>query len=71
MKEYKVIKYAVCDPYDRRTFSYDMESSLNAYAEDGWEVLSIAGADYSLIAILERDISCDISESKTDTPPTE
>jgi hypothetical protein len=71
MKEYRVIKYYVRDPFDRSTFHYDMERSLNAYAEDGWEVLSIAGADYSFIAILERDISCDISESKTDTPPTE
>lgn len=55
MKEYKVIKYTVCDPYDRRTFHYDMEKSLNAYAEDGWEVLSIAGSDYCFIAIFERD----------------
>jgi hypothetical protein len=33
-----------------------MEKSLNNHAKEGWEVLSIAGADYSFIAILERDI---------------
>ena len=55
MKEYKVIKYTVSDPYDSRTFHYDMEESLNNYAKAGWEVLSIAGADYSFIAILEHD----------------
>lgn len=75
MKEYKVIKYAVSDPYDRGYFTYDMEQSLNNHAKAGWKVLSISGADYCFIAILERDISCDISrdisESEIDTPPTE
>ena len=56
MKQYKVIKYTTSDPYDRRTFHYDMEKSLNNYAEAGWELLSIAGADYSFIAILEQDM---------------
>lgn len=55
MKEYKVIKYACSDPYDRSSFTRDMEESLNIHAKDAWEVLSIAGADYSFIAILERD----------------
>lgn len=75
MKEYKVIKYTVSDPFYRRNFHYDMEKSLNSYAKAGWKVLSIAGADYCFTAILERDISCDISrdisESEIDTPPTE
>lgn len=61
MKEYKVIKYAVSDPFYRSCFTRDMEESLNSYAKDGWKVLSIAGADYCFIAILERDISCDMT----------
>lgn len=59
MKEYKVIKYSVRDPFDRGSFPCDMERSLNAHAEDGWEVLSIAGVDYSFIAILERDTTAE------------
>ncbi len=62
MKEYKYLH-----TFADSTF----ESDVNGLVRQGWKVIHIEWLIPDVAVFLERDISCDISESEIDTPPTE